>query len=345
MKTAISQFRDEFPSVSQYWRSIILFGLNTASYKFALAESIMEIARESKKTEISLETLSEKFTSHIIRHIGEFPIQTTGKESAFLKKCREAADKKDLSEAVAEGMKTGFRYVLDAFHVVDNENLPVKFFIRESDGRSKKIILTDEIFRLLEDAEYQNLFKEAESRWNLVENAWESKISRNLLNIGYSGETESFVMERYLKRKTVTSARGALNGYQKGTCFYCYQPISIIEGSINMCDVDHFLPHVLKPYFAPVNPDGVWNLVLSCRECNRGINGKYGKIPHIKYLKRLHKRNEFLISSNHPLKETLINQTGNTEEKRTIFLNQVYDKSYGLKLSQWETQEKSAPLF
>lgn len=53
-----------------------------------------------------------------------------------------------------------------------------------------------------------------------------------------------------------------------------------------------------------INLNGVWNLVLACPNCNRGANGKFAKVPSIKYLERLHKRNEFLISSHHPLRES-----------------------------------------
>ena len=33
------------------------------------------------------------------------------------------------------------------------------------------------------------------------------------------------------RRKDVTSARGSLNGYQKGHCFYCYVPIDAADGT------------------------------------------------------------------------------------------------------------------
>ena len=35
-------FVDKNPSLSTYWRSVILLGRNTASYKFALAKSLLE---------------------------------------------------------------------------------------------------------------------------------------------------------------------------------------------------------------------------------------------------------------------------------------------------------------
>jgi hypothetical protein len=43
------QFLKVNPTREDYWRSVILFGLNVASYKFAMAKSLLEI--ETNKTE------------------------------------------------------------------------------------------------------------------------------------------------------------------------------------------------------------------------------------------------------------------------------------------------------
>ena len=37
-------------------------------------------------------------------------------------------------------------------------------------------------------------------------------------------------------------ARGTLNGYQKGKCFYCFGTIEIISGHHDVCHVDHVFP-------------------------------------------------------------------------------------------------------
>ena len=44
------------PKLEDYWRSIILFGRNVASYKFALAKSLLELQPESGQL-IKLEEL------------------------------------------------------------------------------------------------------------------------------------------------------------------------------------------------------------------------------------------------------------------------------------------------
>jgi hypothetical protein len=94
-----------------------------------------------------------------------------------------------------------------------------------------------------------------------------------------------------------------LNGYQKGKCFYCFGDVSVVEGAVDQADVDHFFPHALKAHRVAEPVDGVWNLVLACQTCNRGAEGKFECIPARRYLERLHKRNEFLINSHHPLRK------------------------------------------
>ena len=94
-----------------------------------------------------------------------------------------------------------------------------------------------------------------------------------------------------------------------------------------MAEVDHFFPHSLMKHKIGYNLDGIWNLVLSCENCNRGSNGKSSKIPIRKYLIYLTDRNNWLINSHHPLRETIINQTGSTMQKRNAFLNSVFNES------------------
>jgi hypothetical protein len=89
-------------------------------------------------------------------------------------------------------------------------------------------------------------------------------------------------------------------------------------------EVDHFFAHSLKQQGFGAIIDELWNLVLACTDCNRGEGGKFASLPIEKLLNRLRTRNEFLIGSNHPLKETLIQQTGYQESDRKAFLQDFY---------------------
>ena len=289
----ITLFQEEKPSLESYWRSVVLFGRNTASYKFSLAESLMDLAKQGK-TVLTLEDLAVPYSNHICRHIAKEERQATNASSTFLEAC-SSYTRNEISndELLNKTVKNGFTYVLDCFHKVNGADLPVKFYEKEG----KKLILTDEIFKIINIENAVNLYQENESRWNLVETAWKLNISPDLLSIRYDDQSKILFIDDNFKRKDITSARGALDGYQKGKCFYCFDDIVVSEDSTNTCDVDHFFPHTLQHLMPEINLNGVWNLVLACPTCNRGSDGKFAKVPAIKYLERLHKRNEFLISS------------------------------------------------
>lgn len=147
------------------------------------------------------------------------------------------------------------------------------------------------------------------------------------------------------RRLQITSCREALNGYQKGRCFYSFKRISIDSGSPDCADVDHFFPHVLKTDRVIPNIDGVWNLVLSSQGCNRGEGGKFAKVPSLKLLARLHKRNEYLITSHHPLRETLLRQTGKNEAARRDYLQGCYTRARAILIHTWEPPADDDPSF
>lgn len=330
----IEAFKEEKPTLASYWRSIILFGKNVASYKFALGKSLLEIL-PSSKTEITLQELAVPFSRNICEHLKIAPKQATSGSSRFLDACKkynEEAIGED--ELIEETIRNGFNCVLDAFHNVNNGIIPVRFYDKKFSAKSKSLILTDEIYRLQESPYHDNFSLETESRWRLVETAWELNISRNLLNIKFDEGQEILFVDNNLRRKSVTSARDALNGYQKGKCFYCGKDIDL-NNSIIGCDVDHFFPHMLQTKISKINFNGIWNLVLACPNCNRGEKGKFAKVPNITYLEKLFERNEYLIASHHPLRETLINQTGKTTDVRRAFLKEIDREAINLLINRW----------
>jgi hypothetical protein len=81
----------------------------------------------------------------------------------------------------------------------------------------------------------------------LVETAWNLNINPNLLEVKYDEEKSLFFLENdFMRRIDITSVRDSLNGYQKGKCFYSFKDISVVRRSADLCDVDHFLPHLNK---------------------------------------------------------------------------------------------------
>jgi hypothetical protein len=341
----MNSFTDVLPSLEDYWRSIILFGRNTASYKFALAKTLMEIA-PSGRTSITWESLAEPFSRNITEHLKICDKQACSQSSRFLDACRQfnsgQLDQQGLIDAT---VRLGFENVIDAFHIVGSGEISTKFFRGTRKGQ-KAITIDDNLFALLDRYQYQNLPDEVEARWRLVESAWQLGMSKNLVLVDYREQNGVLIPETLsFRRTTVTSCRSALNGYQKGKCFYCFGDISIQEESNNLADVDHFFPHILKPYRIAHPIDGVWNLVLACKTCNRGVDGKFERIPEIQYLQRLHKRNEFLISSHHPIRETLIAQTGKSTQDRITFLQLSFHDAKRMLIHTWKPHLENTPVF
>ena len=102
---------------------------------------------------------------------------------------------------------------------------------------------------------------------------------------------------------------------------------------------------MLKPHGVADPIDGVWNLVLSCTDCNRGVGGKFDAIPRLHLLERLDTRNEFLIGSHHPLRETLMAQTGRTARLRQKFLQKAYSDAVEVRVAQWAPTWEAEPKF
>jgi hypothetical protein len=339
-----AEFLSREPRLEDYWRGIILFGRNVASYKFALAKTLLDLNAQSGQL-LKLSELAPVFAKHIAEHLKIADKQATSASSQFLDACRKFNSGDITQELLTEEtVRRGFANVIDAFHVVNQGPIPTLFFTDERTENSG-IRITDEFSKLLKEARVGTLRSEVESRWRLVETSWELGIGRNLMGIDYDATTEQLLsVDRLMRRKAVTSSRSALNGYQKGKCFYCFGNIMQADDGTDT-DVDHFFPHALKQAEFGASVDGIWNLVLSCPACNRGPMGKFARIPSIRLLERLHKRNEFLISSHHPLRETLIAQTGVEVVSRIAFLNRFHDRALAIFLHSWESKEHSTALF
>ena len=343
----MSEFYEIEPSLENYWRSIILFGRNVASYKFALAKALYDL-KDSGDTVITLDKLAVPFAKNITEHLVICDKQGTSANSNFLNGCRDFnSNKLSHDELIELTVRSGSNNVIDAFHNVHQSEIPSRFFIDERKTKGG-IVLTDNFFKLGEQFQYKSLVDETEARWRLVETAWELNLPKHLIQVDYKEETREFFADNKLRRVAVTSASPALNGYQKGKCFYCFREISIdSENTDTFADVDHFFPHVLRQCDAEKPINGVANLVLACTDCNRGQQGKFAQLPSIKLLKRLYKRNEYLITSHHPLRETLIAQTGNSSEKRQRFLQDAYscvEKNYGA-FKKWEPDSQGDIIF
>lgn len=331
-------FQINDPSIESQWRAIILFGKNSATYKFAFAKSLLSLI-EKEKTKITLEELAVPYANFIVDHLKKSDKQGNAESSKFLNGCRSFI-KEEISEDELYKLtqKLGFVNVVDAFQNVNGEIIPNSFYEKNFRRNKKELILTDNILRIKELFQYRNFEQEVEARWKLVETAWNLQVNPNLLEVQYDEDQSLFFVEsNVMRRVDITSVRDSLNGYQKGKCFYSFQDISINKYDIDVCEVDHFLPHVNKLAHSKMgaNINGVWNLVLA--KSNINIKKKT-RIPEKRFLSRLYNRNEFYIESKHPLAETIFNQTGSTKEERRRFLESHYNLALSLSIHKWKPE-------
>ncbi|MCD0171943.1 HNH endonuclease domain-containing protein, partial [Deinococcus sp. 23YEL01] len=135
------------------------------------------------------------------------------------------------------------------------------FFEDDRRGRGG-IVLTDHLLALPADRAIQhgNLRHEVEARWRLVETAWSLNLPPRQLQVRFDDQTGDLsIVAEDRRRRSVTQARHALDGYQRGRCFYCGREISLEADTLN-AEVDHVFPWILPSRGLNIDIDGIWNL-------------------------------------------------------------------------------------
>ena len=150
-------FIDVEPTLENYWRAIILFGRNTASYKFALAKALIDVSLERDSDLISLEDLALPYAMHLCEHLKHSPKQSTFGSGKFINACIQFNHHQiSEDELIDITNKEGFKYVLDAFHVVNTKAVQERFydvideeFFIDERKHNKGIRLTDNLLSLI----------------------------------------------------------------------------------------------------------------------------------------------------------------------------------------------------
>jgi hypothetical protein len=322
-------FVDSKPDLETQWRGLILFGKNTATYKFAFGKSLLSIA-ERDISRLSIEDMAPVYAQFLIEHLRSGNKQGVSNSSTFLSALtRHIEGVASLDEMLDATRKEGFKYVIEAFQNLGGGTIPDSFY--SYNRVDKSIYLSDNLFKLKESVQGPNLTSEIEARWNLVETAWNLSVPVSAVQIEAEGDfTKLIITDGANFRKPITSTRDALSGYQKGKCFYSERAIDLNSGNV---DVDHFFPISKQELHLPSNLNGVWNLVLSDASQNRS---KSAQAPSRRHLENLHARNEYYIRSKHPLGATILKQTGASERERISFLQRHYDISKQYSFAGWE---------
>ncbi len=296
------------------WRGVILFGLNTATYKIALGQTLEKLAHE-QQTHVTTVQLAQSFFELYLDRLTDDPRPQLSNPTrkTVMERIVESHLQGELSidQAVGRVEREAFGDVLPRFHTIGHMSVPTRFYELTEQG----LILTDSLLELFDSHLSAGLADELEARWDLLEAAflmrqpWMMYEGRNVLN----NDTEQVFLGNGAFRTNITWLRKMLTGYQQGRCFYCGEFLG--ESGTH---VDHVVP------WAVVRHDQPWNLVLAHGHCNI-LKRDY--LPDQRTIAMLIARNEFLIESNHPLKDTLIHQTGATAAARLKTVQNVYQRA------------------
>jgi len=275
-------------------RAVLVFGKNSATYKFSLAKTLLEFDASS---EVKYGDIGQKFLKHLIEHHELCPHQhnrsSTKLTKAIDKHLAEELSWNDLFSIAEESI---YNNVFEAFHTVGGGKIKESAVLFENNKSQKKLTLTESMNSLQEDNEQKSiLIGETEARWRVVEEAWRKNLSPLLI---LDERENSFYTTVNDHRINLRSAVETLLPYQFGTCFYCR---CLLDESLHHMedqfpDVDHVMPLSLLVRQFPqsdFNPNGVWNLVISCKRCNRGKNGKFDTIPNEALYEQLFRRNVY----------------------------------------------------
>lgn len=288
-----------------YWRAIILYGLNTATYKIALGQSLFNFVNNNK-TIVTIEELANEFfelyRDRVKRGMPQLnlPNRLTVMERIINEFNLGKIDKTKVIEKIS---RNAFNDVIPRFHTVNKQQIDIQFY----EFTGNKLILTDNAFKVLSQGNKSEINEELSSRWDLLEAAF--MIKRE--NFELVNDKRQIYIEKGYERTNITKNIPVLNGYQNGICFYCGEKMD--KGDIH---VDHVIPRQV------VNHDEIWNLVLAHGFCNEQ---KSDALPNKYYIEKLIERNEHFIASNHPIKNKLIKQIGNSSKERRKTVYKVYD--------------------
>ncbi|SVA99481.1 uncharacterized protein METZ01_LOCUS152335 [marine metagenome] len=303
-----------------YWKAIILYGLNQATYKIALGKTLLELA-EKKENVIDWTVLSKTFFDNYVSRLKNksYPQQNNPSRKTVMERVVDSfrVGKLNYNEAISKVETDAFNDVIPRFQTIGTDKSIVgERFYHYDHG--KKLYLHDSVFQIQED--YNNeLSNELNARWSLLEGAFSIVHG----NWELSNDIRDVYLRNGYERKDITKNRPFLQGYQGNVCFYCGE--SIMDGDIH---VDHVIPRQF------IQHDEIWNLVLSHSLCNwhkdDALVGKH-------YLEKLLARNENIMGSNHPWKKKIIDALGSTQTKRAKSTWYHYDNArIALKNNYWE---------
>lgn len=303
-----------------YWKAIVLYGLNNATYKIALGKTILELA-EKDKTSIDWDVLSKSYFDNYLNRlkVQAKPQQSNPTRRTVMERIVNSYESGKLTydQAVDKVGLDAFHDVIPRFQSIGTDkNLVGERFYHYDHGN--KLFIHDSLF-LINESHQNELLLELDARWSLLEGAF----SMSHENWDLANDIRDIYLKNGYDRTNITSNIPFLQGYQGNVCFYCGE-----EMKMDDIHVDHVLPRQV------IQHDEIWNLVLSHGLCNMHKNDA---LVGTHYLDKLQARNENIMGSNHPWKKKIAESLGNTALRRSKMTLYHYENiKIALNYNYWE---------
>ncbi|GAB3724065.1 hypothetical protein GCM10027594_05170 [Hymenobacter agri] len=294
----------------EYWGAIVLYGLNSATYKMALGKTLLDLGKQGL-VEVPWDVLARVYLDNYTARLTgptALPQQGNPTRLTIMERIvrRYQQGTLEYSQAITEVAATAFSDVIPRFQTIgNNKELARGKFYEFSQGKS--LTLTDGLLTLTQSAQLSEFRNQLNSRWNLLEGAFQMTRDHSQL----SNDVRDIYLVNGYQRTSLTANIPFLEGYQGNACFYCAEPIP--EGDVH---VDHVLPRQVLLH------DEIWNLVLAHSYCN---TSKSDKLVGEHYLTKLIQRNENIMGSNHPWKARMERDLGSTGIQRAKKLRWHYE--------------------
>lgn len=290
-----------------YWKGIVLLGLNNATYKIALGKALLTFG-EQQFISVSWEKLSKQFLDLYIQRMEEsgLPQQTNPVRLTVMERIVKDIQYGNISyeEGIQRVAINGFNDVIPRFQTIGTDTAIIKNHFYSFDF-GKQLHLHDSLLSIC-GANITELQEELDTRWSLLEGAF----IMNHEHWELANDVRDIYLSKGYDRKALAKNVPFLQAYQGNVCFYCGEAIS--EGDIH---VDHVLPRQV------LNHDEEWNLVLAHSSCNLS---KSDQVIGKHFIEKLIARNENIMGSNHPWKGKIKDALGNTKRQRSAAIESHY---------------------
>ena len=222
-------FYSAHPTASTAWRLAVLMGVNARTYKFALADALIEHASEGRSS-VTLRELATSYTSAIIQHSSNGPQAPASLKLApndylslvnkFVETSPEAAPPTD--ELVDAAVRSMPGMVMQKFHNLrGGVETPHRFYSLRASGRDAVVDFSPALMAIAGSTELHNLNLELNARWQIVEASFASGVGQSLLGKGLGVDLGLEHLLERRRRRPVTGLGAAIVGFQYGRCLIC----------------------------------------------------------------------------------------------------------------------------